>query len=211
MLATLLMVGMGQAFAAGHELSFEASRIGVAGPSWDVVSADPGYASVGLRGVYGFSKNLGLVVGWQRGVDGSDVEVYSADGGLEEAEFRAGFIGNALRVGPKAQVARWRWVAPYATAQASVSVGRVSFDTDPDRDDNVGQVQDTAWSFGGFAAAGVDLKPVKVTKGLRLGAHLEAGYGLQSAYRFETNDGAADLGGFGMRGLVVSGGAGVRF
>jgi hypothetical protein len=199
MLATLLMVGMGQAFAAGHELSFEASRIGVAGPSWDVVSADPGYASVGLRGVYGFSKNLGLVVGWQRGVDGSDVEVYSADGGLEEAEFRAGFIGNALRV------------APYATAQASVSVGRVSFDTDPDRDDNVGQVQDTAWSFGGFAAAGVDLKPVKVTKGLRLGAHLEAGYGLQSAYRFETNDGAADLGGFGMRGLVVSGGAGVRF
>jgi len=211
MLAMLFTMGLGQALAAGHELSFEASRVGVPDAAWERVSGDEGFGSLGLRGVYGFNKNIGLVVGWQRGVDGADVEVYDPAGGEEVAEFRAGFIGNALRVGPKAQMARWKWVAPYATAQAVASVGRVSFDTDTSRDDNLGQVQDTAWSFGGFAAAGVDLKPLKITRGLRLGAHLELGYGLQSAYRFEAEDGTAALGGFGMRGLVVSGGTGVRF
>jgi hypothetical protein len=204
----------------GHELSLELGSFGAPDPAWDFLADGDPVGSYGVRAGYGLSRNVTLVGSWHRSADGAEIEGPASEGEYDTL-FRTAFISHQFAVGPKVQW-RWkRWLAPYATLQGIGWLGKARLDDDFDDDENVNQYSYTGFAPGGMVTAGVDIKPLKLGKKVRVGSHLEAGYGITSRMTL-TQDGGTDranaegekaveLGAVGFRGFTLRWGVGVRF
>jgi hypothetical protein len=202
-----------------HELSFVVGREGVVEDGlFEELLTDGPVAPVGLRAGYGLAGPWSVVAGWQRAQRAQTIGVPYGDDDY-------GSVVQALAVqqitaGVKVQRPVRAWIAPYATLQGSALLGRYLLDENIDQDDNLNQLRSRAAAVGGVAALGVDLRPVKVGP-VRLGTHLELGYGAHTRMRFEAGpedarplDAAGDtasLGEVALRGLHVQWGVGLRF
>lgn len=226
-LATLALAGLvGSAHAQGvdsklngHEISLELGTFGAPDPSWEIIGDGSPVGSYGGRVGYGLTKTLSIVAGYHHSYDGSQVEG-EVDDDWDEL-FSTSFRSHQITLGPKV---RWNikpWVAPYATVQGIGWIGRARIDDDTESDDNPNQYAYSGFAPGVLGAGGIELRPVKVTKGLRLATHLELGYG-HTAQMTLTQDGgtdpanddgdnAAELGRVGFRGFTLRWGVGVRF
>ncbi len=203
----------------GHEVSLELGTFGAPDAAWDVLGDGYPVGSYGGRIGYGLTPNVTLVAGYHHAYDGSGVD--GEFGGDDRELFATSFRSHQITVGPKV---RWNlkpWIAPYATVQALGWLGHARLDDDTEADDNPNQYDYTGFAPGGVAAAGVDLKPLKLAKGVRLATHLEMGYGITSRMTLTQDGGsdpantdgdkAAELGKVGFRGFTLRWGVGLRF
>jgi len=203
----------------GHEISLELGTFGAPDEAWDILGDGAAVGSYGGRIGLGLTKNLSIVAGYHHAYDGGQVEGEIGDDWQEL--FSTSFRSHQIALGPKL---RWNvkpWFAPYATVQALGWIGHARLDDDTEADDNPNQYAYTGFAPGGVGAAGVEFRPVKVTRGLRLATHLEFGYGItgqmtlrQDAGTDAANrdgDNAAELGRIGFRGFTMRWGVGVRF
>ena len=208
---------------SGHELSLQVGTLATPDPAWEYLGSGNQIASYGVRAGWGFTPALGLVASWHRGRDGVDLEgpasasdVDSSDGLL----FRTSFVSHQFALGPKLQWRMKPWFAPYATLQGLGVVGTARLDDGFDEDDNPNQYTYRGFAPGGVLAGGVDVKPFRIARGVRVGTHLEMGYALtgrmklvQEGGRDPSNDdnGEALLGVVGFRGFTMRFGVGVNF
>ncbi len=202
-----------------HELSFVIGREALVEDGvFEELIQDGAVAPLGVRAGYGLAGPWSLVGGWQRSQQAQSLGVPYGDDDFD-------LVGQAfdvqqLTAGVKVQRPVRSWIAPYATVQGSLLLGRYLLDEDLDQDDNLNQLRSRAAAVGGVAALGVDLRPVKVGP-VRLGSHLELGYGAHSRMRFDAGPEAdrpldadgetASLGAVAVRGLHVQWGVGLRF
>lgn len=202
-----------------HELSFVIGREGVVEDGvFEELVQDGAVAPMGVRAGYGLAGPWSVVGGWQRSQQAQWLGVPYGEDGFETVG--QAFAVQQITAGVKVQRPVRAWVAPYATLQGSLLLGRYLLDEDLDQDDNLNQLRSRAAAVGGVAALGIDLRPVKVGP-VRLGSHLELGYGAHSRLRFEAGpeddrpldaDGeTASLGAVALRGLHVQWGVGLRF
>lgn len=204
---------------AGHEVSLELGTLGAPDPAWDYLGSQPYVPSYGARVGYGLTPAVSIVGSWHRGADGAEIE--GPGSAEDDVLFRTAFISHQLALGPKLQW-RWKpWIAPYATLQGLGVIGKARLDDGFDDDENPNQYTYTGFSPGGLVAGGVDLKPLRVAKGVRIGTHLELGYALTRRMRLvqeggkdpanDDQNGDVELGSVGFRGLSMRFGVGVHF
>lgn len=204
-----------------HELSFTLGSQKIVDNAFEELIADGDEAMrpIGFRAGYGLTKRLSIIGGYQTDLHGTELEIYAP-----EAEDRA-VLTQQLRlhqaqIGVKAQQPIKAWIAPYATLQLSALRGVMRLDDDLNRDDNLNQLTSRGNALGGVGALGIDLRPLKAGP-VRLGTHLEVGYGLHSRMVLEAGDDEAQVldaegerstqGELRARGLVVQWGVGLRF
>lgn len=203
----------------GHEVSFELGTLGAPDPTWDYLGTEPYIPSYGARVGYGITPAVAIVASWHRGADGAEIEGPGATD--DDVLFRTAFVSHQIAIGPKVQW-RWKpWLAPYATLQGLGVVGKARLDDGFDDDDNPNQYSYSGLAPGGLVTAGVDLKPLRVTKGMRVGTHLEMGYAhtarmtlVQDGGRDPANsdnNGDVELGDVGFRGFTMRFGVGLNF
>ena len=94
-------------------------------------------------------------------------------------------------------------------------------DDNTSRDDNPNQYRYTGFAAGGMFTGGLDFRFLRVGDHIRLGSHIEAGYGITSRMTLtqdggtdranEDGDRAAELGKVGFRGFALRWGVGIRF
>lgn len=209
---------------AGHEVSLELGTLAAPDPDWEYLGSGNQISSHGVRAGWGFTPMLALVASWHRGADGVEFDGPVSDdtsGGEENLLFRTSFISHQLALGPKLQ---WRvtpWLAPYATLQGLGVLGTARLDDGFDDDDNPNQYTYRGLAPGGFVSGGVDVKPVRLAQGMRLGTHIELGYALTGRMRLVQEGGrdpastdeprTAQLGAVGFRGFTMRFGVGVNF
>lgn len=203
----------------GHELSLELGTLGAPDSAWRYLGSSSYIPSYGARVGFGITPAIAVVASWHRGQDGAEIEGPGATD--DDVLFRTAFTSHQIAVGPKLQW-RWKpWLAPYATLQGLGVVGRARLDDGFDEDDNPNQYTYRGFAPGGMVTGGVDLKPVRVAKGVRLGTHLEMGYALTSRMTLvqeggkdpanSSNNGDVELGSVGFRGFTMRFGVGVNF
>ncbi len=205
------------ALAADHEISLELGTTGH-GPddNWFLVNDYDDYLGVyGVRLGYAVHERVSVIGGWQRGAHGTRVEMDGYEGYGDEYDYDGGnSAGQALAVayyadtfslGAKADWGLTTWFHPYATLQALGIRSVVRVDDAPRDDENLNQLQRSAFSPGGAAAGGVEFRIPMNHNEWALATHAELGYHLATRAGFD------ELGSLGNRGLVFRWGLGARF
>lgn len=197
----LITLAPATAAAGAHELAFESGSLHNGDRVFDRFSNDDSMPSLGLRAAYALNDNFGIVAAWHNTRIGGDV--YFGNSFIA----RQAFLAHDFSAGLKVDVPIHDLVSPYATLTAVGVTGTVKLDDDPDDADSPGQVQDSALSFGGRAAAGVDihLSAERLNTPVGFGIHIDFGYQLLSRMQF-SEFGSMKPGGFAMRA-----GLGVQF
>lgn len=196
--------------AAEHELDVEAGWLHSPDQAWDTFSESELYGTLGLRIGYAFHPRLAAIVGWQHGNTGAELgagddDEYDALTASYPNPLTAAFYGDQVTAGIKGDVQLAEWFHPYATLQAAAMHGVARFDDDPDRDDNLTQVQGGGWTGGGLVAAGAEFPIPLGNSGLSLAPYTELGYGLYAPLKL------GDFGSVDLRGFTGRAGIGLRF
>jgi hypothetical protein len=213
MIITALLSGAalaGSADGIDHELSLETGSMHTSDETWDAFSYGSQVGAWGVRAGYGISPNLALVASLHRGRHRSDVGIDS-DSSYQSIDMD--LTTSQVALGPKVDLQVNHWLRPYATIQGMGVLGEIRIDDDPSDDDNeLLRYRDA--TFGGFAAAGIELIPGSTSRRLHVGTHLELGYGKVLAMQFQDKDAGNDpieIGDLDMQGFTINAGIGVRF
>jgi hypothetical protein len=200
-----------------HEASFTMASQRVLGePFPDILADDRGAMSpMGFRLGVGISGPISAIGGYQNDLQSTTIDVPDTDVDIVH-QLRL----HQVLAGVKVQQPIRPWIAPYATLQLSAVRGVMRLDEDLNRDDNLNQLTSKGNALGGVAAIGIDLRPLQAGP-VRLGTHLEVGYGLHSRLQLEAGDEAQPVqnaagdpalqGELQLRGLAVHWGVGLRF
>ena len=213
MILTALLSGAalaGSADGIDSELSLELGAMASSDRTVDVLTGSNALSALGLRLGYGITPNIGVVASWHRSQHASFL---SGDTATSYFDMDMGLITNQLALGPKVDLQLTHWLRPYVTVQAMGVLGTLRIDEDPGDDEDVLlKYTDTSW--GGFAAAGVDLVPGDESRRLHPALHLELGYGKVFSLQFEDDEAGNDaiaIGDINLQGLTVNAGIGIRF
>lgn len=213
MIATALMSGValaGSADGIDHELSLELGSMASPDRTVDVLTGSAALSSLGMRLGYGISPNLGVVASWHRSQHRSDVWL---DTDASYFDIDLNFTTNQLAIGPKLDIQLTHWLRPYVTAQGMGVLGKLRIDDDPG-DDEDAALTFTDMSWGGFAAAGVDVVPGGERLRVHPALHLEMGYGKVFSMVLEDTEAgndAIEIGDLDLQGFTVNAGIGIRF
>ena len=212
MFTTLMTVALlgAPAAAATHELDVEAGWLHSPDQGWNTFSESDVYGTLGVRVGVAFHPRLTAIVGWQHGKTGAVLgsDGYDEEGYYQEnaaAELTAAFFGDQLTAGVKGDIEVAPWFHPYAALQAAGMHGVARFDDDPERDDNITQVQGGGFTGGGIATIGFDFPITLGNSGLALTPYTEFGYGIYAPLTL------GDFGSVDLRGFAGRAGIGLRF
>ncbi len=199
------------AIAADHEISLELGTIGH-GPddNWFLVNDYNDYLGVyGVRLGYAVHDRVAIIGGWHHGRSGARVEMGDEGAYYDEegmyANLGVAYYADTFSLGAKADWPLAVWFHPYATVQALGIRSLVRLDDAPRDDDNLNQIQRSAFSPGGAAAGGLEFRVPMNHNEWALATHAELGYHIGTRASFD------ELGSLGNRGLVFRWGLGARF
>ncbi len=199
------------ALAADHEISLELGTTGH-GPddNWFLFDDDNDQLeSYGLRLGFAVHERVSVIGGWHHGSSGTRVELGDEGATYDEegmyANLGVAYYADTFSLGAKADWGLTTWFHPYATLQALGIRSVVRVDDAPRDDENLNQLQRSAFSPGGAAAGGVEFRIPMNHNEWALATHAELGYHLATRAGFD------ELGSLGNRGLVFRWGLGARF
>jgi len=213
MILTALLSGTalaGSADGIDSELSLELGSMGSSDPTVDALTGSAALSAWGLRLGYGISPNIGVVASWHRSRHDSFLSVDTA---VSYFDMDMDFTTNQLALGPKVDLQLTHWLRPYLTVQGMGVLGKLRIDEDPG-DDEDALLKYTDMSWGGFAAAGLELVPGEESYGVHPAIHLEMGYGKVFSMQLadtEAGSDAIEIGDIDLQGFTVNAGIGIRF
>lgn len=195
-----LLLASPAALAADHELSVDVGTLLARDAGWDAFSDSDVLPQFGVRAGVRVHDRVAAIATWQYSRHGAD---YHAN---NQRVARAAFFGNEIGLGAKADLSFADFFLPYASASAVGLVGHARFDDRPNDDDNIGQIAETALSFGGRGMLGMELRlPREHQPGFTVGGYLEGGYTWLTDTQFE------QFGDVTFRGFTFRTGIGVRY
>lgn len=202
LMLSALLLAPASALAADREVSFEVGANGLtAEDNWFLFSEQDSLTTLGVRVGHPVMDRLAVIAGWHHGAHGTHVSLQ----GTDEAPLAAACYADAFTLGAKADWDVAAWFRPYAAVQAVGQRTLVRLDDDIEVDDNPNQIQRAAFSPGGVAVGGVDLRVPFAQGRMAVASHLELGYQLLTPADLD------ELGSLETRGLVFRWGLGMRF
>lgn len=220
---TLAALASAPAAAADHEFSVEYGISSATDDRFDLVHDRDRISTFGLRGAVAVHDRVNILVGWQTGSWGAEIDNYGYDYDYydedydyyDEGGIAAAYRGHRLTLGPKADLEFGGYFHPYATLQGVLYVGTLLVDDDTEADDNLNQLKATGLQPGGRAGLGFDIRPY-TAGALTFGFHIEGGYELTAvgAYKAEapTNPNTQiEIARYGFGGFYGTAGIGVYF
>lgn len=194
------------AFAANHEISLELGTLSANDADWHAYTDDnTNLPSTGLRIAYAFHPNLSATASahiLRRGA----LLFEEQDNEQSVNALYSAFLGRELTLGLHADTGEMsRYFVPYANIQALLVSGRLIFDGDRSREDNLDYLEEGATSLGVVPSAGLEVRLPKDAAPFTVAVYAEGGWAIASAMRYDTL-GDQEMGGFFFRS-----GAGVRF
>ncbi len=190
--------------AGPREVKLETNHIHNSGDSWSMFGAyTDGLNTQGVGYAQDLNSTLSVVASYHFGQTGSDNHIPSGAGNSEG--FIAAFTAHQLSAGVRTDLDRalLGWFEPYGSVRATLLVGVIQLDDDPDQDDNLNQVQAVSYAPGARVAAGL-------SSSLPLGP-VEARIDGELGYAYSLKMSAGELGELQFSGLHALLGIGVRF
>ncbi len=192
------------AFSVGVEGSTLATR----DDAWAMFADTAALNAVGVRAGYALGEHLAATVAWQAGrptPSQTEVDVmYTEDDGsmpMYGATYASTFKAHQVTAGVRYLDTERSGVRVYGGLDLAVMLADVTFDTDVDRDDPLGEVNRQSVAFGGVGTVGLRV-PIQVDPKLVLAPYAEVGYGAYLPVRFD-DLGALDFGGLAARGGIA--------
>lgn len=190
--------------AGPREVKLETNHLHNAGASWSMFGANTdGLNTQGIGFAQDLDSKLSVVASYHFGQTGSQHYIPSGAGASEG--FIAAFTAHQLSAGVRTDLDRalLGWFEPYGSVRATLLLGVVQLDDDPDQDDNLNQVQAVSYAPGARVAAGLSsslpVGPVEV--------RIDGEFG----YAYSLKMSVEDLGELQFSGVHALLGVGVRF